>query len=204
LFTGPAVAQKWVVYTPPERDFRVLFPSEPTQGPTRDGAVAFRSQQESGDGHIEYVVYRLPASVKRTGNEAQDIEALLKARLGDDVPVRPIREEDTAADYQRYAFEYRRSVSVHRLAGAPGRYYHLEVMMPHGRSVIALQTARDFFASFQAGGVSVPGILAGFTQKVESWCQGRTDSFTRMFCEYSVCLQPGFETNPRCTGLFKR
>jgi hypothetical protein len=203
LLAQPAFAQKWVVYSPPERDFRVLFPSEPVQSAESDGAVAFRAQQEIEEDRIVYVVFRLPASVQRTGDEALDIQKLLLGRLGGDPP-RRMRDEEAPADFQGHLFEYRRSLSVNRIVGAAGRYYHLEVLMPRKRAPQGMQTARDFFASFQAGGVGVPGIMAGFTQQIDAWCQNRKDVFTRTFCEYSVCLQPGFAQNPKCAGLLKR
>ena len=204
LFGTLAMAQKWVVYTPPERDFRVLFPSEPVRAPGNDGSVAFRAQFESGDGMVEYRVYRLPPAVQRIGNEAQEIQNLLQARLGESVPVRRVSEEETSTDWQRYVFEYSRAWSINRLVGSGGRYYHLEVFVPRGSGYAVTQTARDFFASFQASGVSIPGLAAGVGQKVETWCQGRTDAFSRAFCEYSVCLQGAFAQDPRCAALLKR
>jgi hypothetical protein len=204
LLGAPAAAQNWVVYTPQERDFRVLFPSQPARLPGNDGTVAFRAQAESGDRTLQYTVYRLPTSLRRVGDEAQDIEKLLQARLGDSVPVRRVREEEPANDWQRYVFEYSRSISVNRLVGSGGRYYQLEVLIPGRTGSAGIQTARDFFASFQASGISIPGLVSGLSQGFDSWCQGRTDPFTRAFCEYSVCLQAAFEQDPRCAALFKR
>jgi hypothetical protein len=204
LLAAPAAGQKWVTYTPPERDFRVLFPSEPVRVPVNDGSVAYRALHEIGDHTVEYAVYRLPPSFQRGSDEAQDIQRLLLARLDGEGSVRWMREEDSAADYQRYVFQYRNSSSIDRIAGAPGRYYHLEVRTLGSRSLIAAQTARDFFASFSASGISIPGLVSGLGQRVETWCQGRTDPFTRAFCEYSACLQAGSEQDPRCTALFKR
>jgi hypothetical protein len=204
LLTQPAFAQKWVVYSPPERDFRVLFPSDPVQAKAGDGAISFRAlYDDAGAGNIEYVVHRLPAGVQLTGQEEQDIQRLLEARLGDVRVGRPPQQE-LDADWPRHVFEYRRSLSVNRVVTAGGRNYHLEVVMPRNRVQQGMQTARDFLTSFQAGGVSVPGALTGFTQKIETWCQGRTDVFTRTFCEYSTCLQPGFQQNPKCAGLLRR
>ena len=203
LLALPALAQNWVVYSPPEGDFRVLFPSAPVQSAETDGSVAFRAQQEIESDMIVYAVYRLPASVQRTGNDEIDIQQLLLARLGADPP-RRVRADEVPADFQGQLFEYRRSLSVSRIAGAAGRYYHLEVVMPRKRAHLGMQTARDFFASFQTGGTGVPGITAGLTQQIDAWCQNRQDAFTRTFCEYSVCLQPGFAQNPKCAALLKR
>jgi hypothetical protein len=202
VLTQPVLAQKWVVYSPPEGDFRVLFPASPVQSPESDGSVAFRAQQEIEADRIVYAVYRLPASVQRTGNEELDIQKVLLARLGE--PPGRVRAEEVPADFQGHLFEYRRSLSVSRIAGAAGRYYHLEVLMPRKRAHQGMQTARDFFASFQTGGAGVPGITTGFTQQIDTWCQNRTDVFTRTFCEYSVCLQAGFAQNPKCTALLQR
>jgi hypothetical protein len=192
-----------VVYSPPEGDFRVLFPSNPVQSPESDGSVAFRAQQDLEEGSLVFIVRRLSPSVHRTGDEAQDIHNLLQARAGEETP-RRVRAEEVPADFQGQLFEYRRSLSVNRIVGAGGRYYHLEVLAPRKRTHQGMQTARDFFASFQASGAGVPGIMTGFTQQIDAWCQNRDDVFSRTFCEYSVCLQPGFAQNPKCTGLLKR
>jgi hypothetical protein len=167
LLGHPALAQNFVVYSPPERDFRVLFPSNPVQAPERDGAVAFRAQQDAGEGAIEYVVRRLPATVQRTGSEEHDIQKLLVARLEGDGRVGRMRDEDLAAEWPRHVFEYRRSISVNRLVTAGSRSYHLEVLMPRNLMHRGMQTARDFFASFQASGVTVPGLM-GIVQRLPS------------------------------------
>jgi hypothetical protein len=203
LLAAPAFAQNWVAYVPAERDFRVLFPSQPTRSTAGDGSVVYRARFESGDHMIDYAVYRLPATVQRVSDEGQELRLRLQARLGDDVAVRSVREEDAGPAWERHVFRHRNATSVHRLVGAPGRYYELEVSMP-GRGFVAVQTARDFFNSFQASGLRLPSLALEIGQRIETWCQSRTDPFTRAFCEYSVCLQPGFEQNPRCTSLFRR
>ena len=204
VFAPLAAAQNWVVYVPVERDFRVLFPSPPSRSTAQDGSEVFRSRFESGDDQIEYVVYRLPATYQALGTEAQQIQQRLQSRTRDDVAVRALHEEDAGPMWERHMYRYRNTTSIHRLVGAPGRYYELEVVMPRGRTVIALQSARDFFNSFQATGVSLPSLITGLGQNIANWCQTRTDPFTRAFCEFSACLQPGLEQNPRCAPFYRR
>jgi hypothetical protein len=204
LFAGAGYAQNWVVFAPPEGDFRVIFPAPPGQTTGADGSVVFKATFENEENSVDYLVHRLPPGVPRIDDARAELQRRLQARVGEDIGVRYVHEEDSSPDWERYVFRYRRAVSIHRLVGTPGRYYELQVLMPRGRVGVAMHSARDFFNSFQATGLSLPGLGVAVAQRLEAWCQTRTDPFTRAFCEYSVCLQPGSEKYPHCASLLRR
>jgi hypothetical protein len=202
--SGAASGQDWTVYTPPEGDFRVLFPAPPVRLTEKDGSAAFRAGVENSDYAVQYTVYRVPAGFQSTGNPQADLRMRLGARAtNEDQSITNITEEDDEPTWERYVFRRdRRGMSVNRLVGTPGRYYELEVYIPRGPQHIAVQTARDFFNSFQATGFALlPSAMAAISQTLDNWCQKRTDPFSAAFCKFSVCLLPGHEKYPHCSSL---
>ncbi len=201
-FADSSYAQNWTAYDPDERDFRVLFPAPPERSTGADGSIAFKSAYHNAEDTVAYNVYRLPRAVQRVDDARNEIRRRLEARIGDDVTSVP--EQDDGPGWERHVFRFLGSVSVHRLVGHAGRYYELEVVMPRGSAGTAMGTARDFFNSFQVTGAPLSSIGIAVGQRIEAWCQGRTDPFTRALCVYSVCIQPGYEKYPQCTALFRR
>ena len=201
LLAAPVHAQNWIVFVPAERDFRVLLPEPPTRLNLPDGSIRFTSRVERNDYDVSYSVYRLPPGTPLTGDVRGDIRRRIQARSRDEErAARYIADEDPDRSWERYIFREGKSISVHRLVGYGGRYFELEVSMPRGSADLAVHTARDFFNSFQVTGMSLP-LLTTIVQRIDSWCQSRTDSFSRAFCQYSVCLQPGYEKHAHCSAL---
>lgn len=192
-------AQNWTVFVPQERDFRVVFPAEVTRLNQTDGSVAFRSAFEE----VEYTVYRLPANTAPITDPGGELQRRLATRVSDDVHIRRVRDDEDG-DWPRHVFEFRRSVSIHRLVEYRGRYYELQVRGSHDQRTLARHTARDFFNSFHLQGIPLPAIGGTLVQRLEAWCQSRTNRFARAFCEYSVCVQPGYEQYPHCNALLMR
>ena len=197
MLAGTSHAQNWILFIPAERDFRVLFPNPPTRSTDSDGSTVFRSRIEA----FEYAVYRLPPGTAPIANARAEIARRLSERLGDDAQVRHVRDDDEDGVWQREVFEVRPGISVHRLVEYGGRYYELQVLTPREHRGMARNTARDFFNSFQLSGVPPHAIGVTLVQRLEAWCQTRTNPFARAFCEYSVCLQPGSEKYPHCARL---
>lgn len=194
-------AQNWVAFVPPERDFRVLFPAAPVRSIAADGTIVFKATFENDDNSVDYVVHRLPSGVRQISDAQSEIRRRLEKRVHDDAGVQLIQDSDYGPDWGRHIFRHRRAISIHRLAGNPGRYYELEVILPRGRADVAIHTARDFFDSFQMTGFSVPASGIALEQRLQNWCQTRNDPFSRAFCEYSVCIQPDYEKHPHCKAL---
>lgn len=197
MFVSTAQAQNWVAFAPPEGDFRVLFPAPPVRQNEGDGSVAFKSTFDE----FEYVVYRSPPDAPRFTDAQVEIQRRLLERLGSDARVRPVQDQDDDRELQGHVFEVGRRISVHRIVEYGGRYYELQTLADRDKRAIVRQTARDFFNSFNLRGISLSSIGGTLVQRVEAWCQNRTNAFARAFCEYSVCLQPGYENYPRCTAL---
>lgn len=205
MVAGSVHAQNWVVFVPAERDFRVLFPGPPVRSTEADGSIAFKAQVERNEYDVNYVVYRLPSGIRPIGDARSVIEQRLRARVDEERGLRYVNEQDDDPGWDRHVFRHGpRAISVHRLVEHRGRYYELQVAMPRGSPQLAIHTARDFFNSFQITGVTLPafGVAAG--QRLEAWCQNRTDGFSSAFCRYSVCLQSGYEKYPHCTALLGR
>ena len=197
--TGAAQAQNWTAYIPAERDFRVLFPSPPTRSTEADGSTAFRALFEHEEGSLSYAVYRLPRVTRRAGNPQAEIARHIQARRPNE-DVEYLRDRDGTPDWDRHVFRHGRVLSVHRLVEHQGRFYELELTMPRGVSRKAMNTARDFFNSFQLTGIGLP-TMTTVAQQLETWCKDRGDAFSQAFCRYSVCLQPGYEKYPHCGAL---
>ena len=201
LLSGAAQAQSWIVFVPAERDFRVLLPEAPSRSTAVDGSTVFTARMERNDYDVRYSVYRLPPGVQLVGDPRADLQQRLQARARDEERgVRYVSDEIADGNWERYIFRYGKAISVHRLVGHGGRYYELEVSMPRGSPELAVHTARDFFNSFQARGLALPP-LTTIGQRIDAWCQARTDPFSRAFCQYSVCLQPGYEKHAHCSAL---
>jgi hypothetical protein len=47
--SGAAWGQNWTVFTPPEGDFKVLFPDAPVRLSEKDGSITFKTQVEESD-----------------------------------------------------------------------------------------------------------------------------------------------------------
>lgn len=201
MLTATAHAENWVVFIPAERDFRVLLPAPPVRATAPDGSTVFQARVERNDYDIAFSVYRLPPDSRPLGDARAEIQQRLQARTPDDERgVRYVRDEDSDGSWDRHVFRRGpRAISVHRLVGQGGRYFELEVSMPRGSPQLAVHTARDFFNSFQVTGAGLP--LGTLVQRIDTWCQNRTDPFSRAFCQYSVCLQPGYEKHAHCSAL---
>ncbi|HEX6003852.1 MAG TPA: hypothetical protein VFZ14_07645 [Burkholderiales bacterium] len=194
-------AQNWVAFTPPERDFRALFPELPSQSTAPDGSTVFAAAVSRNEFDVRYAVYRLPSGARLVGDPRSDLQQRLQARARDEERgVRYVQDDGAEPGWERYVFRQGKVVSVHRLVGRVGRYYELEVSLPRGSPELAVRTARDFFNSFQATGIALPSI-ATITQQLDTWCKDRKDAFSQAFCRYSVCLQPGYEKYPHCAAL---
>lgn len=201
MLSETAHAQNWIVFVPAERDFRVLLPEVPARSTARDGSTVFTARMERNEYDVRYSVYRLPPGAHLIGDPRVDLQQRLQARVRDEERgIRYVSDEISDGKWERHIFRHGKSISVHRLVGHGGRYYELEVSMPRGSPELAVHTARDFFNSFQARGLSIPS-LTTIVQRIETWCQGRKDPFSQAFCQYSVCLQPGYEKYPHCSTL---
>lgn len=201
---GSGYAQNWIVFVPAERDFRVLFPSPPDRFTAGDGSIAFKTSVEHDGYNANYVVYRLPANVRYIDDARAEIQKRIVERVGDDRGVRYANEDDGDSGWERHVFRYGPIVSIHRLVGHRGRYYELEVSGPRGVAPLAMNTARDFFNSFHMSGVTLPGLGIAVGQRLEAWCQNRTDPFSHAFCRYSVCLREDHGQYPHCAALYRR
>jgi hypothetical protein len=201
VLSGAAQAQSWIVFVPAERDFRVLLPEPPSRNYLADGSHVFTSRVDREEYDITFSVYRLPARISEPVNARAVIEKRVRARRDEERrAVVYVRDEEDDGPWERYLFRQGGLISVHRLAGHAGRYYELEVLVPRGSPAMAVRTARDFFNSFQVTGAGLPP-AGTIVQRIETWCQGRKDSFSHAFCQYSVCLQPGYEKYPHCSVL---
>lgn len=201
---GSVYGQNWTAYAPPERDFRVLFPEPPSRSTAPDGSTVFTARLERNEYDVKYSVYRLPAGSRLAGDARADIQQRLLARTRDEERgVRYVQEDGGEPGWERYVFRQGKAISIHRLVGRAGRYYELEVAMPRGSPELAVHTARDFFNSFQASGIGLPSVTT-VVQQIDTWCKARTDAFSKAFCQYSVCLQSGYEKYPHCTALLGR
>lgn len=199
LLAGTAHAQNWIVFIPAERDFRVLFPEPPARRTAPDGSTVYRARIERNDYEIAFSVYRLALDARLPGDARSEIQQRLQAR-NEDRTIRYVPDEDPDRGWERHVFRQGSTFSVHRLVRHRGRYFELEVSLPRGSPELAVHTARDFFNSFQVTGAGLPPI-GTVVQRIETWCQGRKDSFSQAFCQYSVCLQPGYEKYPHCSAL---
>jgi hypothetical protein len=191
-----ASAQSWVVFIPAERDFRALFPEPPARSAEADGAVAFKASFDD----VQYIVFRHDARRLRDVDLRSRIIQRLEA--GGDT-VQQVTDEDGNSDPAEYVFRRGGVSSVHRIYARRGRYYELVVQSARSAFAGARQTARDFFGSFQMT-VGVPSIRMRRGLTLDALCTGRTNAYSRAFCEYAVCLQPDYEHYPHCARLLAR
>lgn len=195
-FSAGAAAQKWTVYSPQEKDFRVVFPQPPARAAVANGAVAFTATAE----RIEYAVYRRDPRLEPVENATRAMRQRLKRADDDERPVRRKKGEDDDPATTERVFQSGDRVSIHRLFVAKDRYYELVVRSSRQEASEARVTSRDFFGSFQMGGaVLAPAGAAGVAPDV--LCKGRGNAFSRTYCEYRTCLQPGYDKHPYCVKL---
>ncbi len=193
-----ATAQSWTLFTPPEQDFRVVFPRAPARTDEAGGAVAFTAKAEG----MEYVVYRRDPKRQPIGNAGNDIRQRLQRDADDERPVQRIGEEGDGPAGAEHAFRLGSRLSIHRVFVAPARYYELVVRAPRDELSDARRAGRDFYGTFQlldAGALAAPAAAPGLAPDV--MCQGRSNAFSRKFCEYRTCFQPGYEKHPYCAKL---
>jgi hypothetical protein len=196
-WTVIAPAQTPVVYTPPEGDFRVLFPAAPVQSAIADGAVAYSAVAEE----MTFIVYRRDPAKQPIGNPARSIEERLRGG-NEELRVQRRRDRDGDANPDIHEFVVRGQISIHRLFVAEGRYYETVVRGPRGEPGRTRAAARDFFGSFQIGSAPVAaGALAKLTPDVI--CKDRSSGFFRTFCEYSYCLRSQHRGQPYCQNLLR-
>jgi len=203
LLPAAVHAQNWVAFVPLERDFRVLFPEPPQRTVESDGTAVFKSAHGNEGNSAVYAVHRLPHTFRPDMNARGTIEQRLQKRIRDDDNLRYPREENDGPEWDRHVFRYRHFVSVHRLVENRGRYYELEVILPREKAQVAMHTARDFFESFQMTGIPLATAGIAIGQRLDAWCQNRTDPFSRAFCEYSAFLRPGHDKYPHCISVFR-
>jgi len=197
LWGGVALAQTPVVYTPPEGDFRVLFPAQPVSAATPDGAVSYSAVAEE----MTFIVYRRDLARQPIGNPAASIEQRLRGG-NEELRVQRRRDRDGDANPEVHEFVVRGQLSIHRLFVAQGRYYEAVVKAPVVELGPARRLARDFFDSFQIGGaLAAAGALAKLTP--DAICKARSNSFSRTYCEYSHCLRSEHRGQPYCQNLLR-
>jgi hypothetical protein len=195
-WAAAASGQTWTLYAPPEGDFRVLFPATPTRAATADGAVAYSAAAEN----MTFTVFRRDPRSQPIGNPASDIQRRLRGD-NDDMVIQRLGGKEGDARPDEYVF-LARGVSIHHLFIAEGRYYEVVVRAPRDEIGRARTIARDFFGSFQIG--SAP-IVAGAPAAVapDVICKGRSNAFSRSYCEYSTCLKSQHRAQPFCQNLLR-
>lgn len=195
LLPGTAAAQSWTLYTPAERDFRVLMPAPPMRMDLPSGSVEFRVEADQR----QYSVFRHdPRRVAGGTSVREDIIA----RLGNgDQSVRSYGQDEGDLAPNEFLFRVGGAWTMHRAIVESGRYYELVVKAaPDER--ISPADARDFFNSFQTGGISAQPAWTTLTRLPgPDSCQARGSTFSRRFCEYLTCLAPGTENHPVCRAL---
>ncbi len=190
LWSGGAAAQAVQLFSPPERDFRVLMPGSPQRFTTPDGSVEFRSDT----GVYQYSVFRHDPRRLAGG-----------ANVGDDIAKRISKDDQTARSNaeqtlprNEFMFRVGPTQSMHRAFVESGRYYELVVQAQPGEGMSETES-RDFFSSFQMGRAS--GFQGLTNVPAPEACQGRPSAFSRRFCEYVSCTRAGTENHPVCRSL---
>lgn len=192
LFSGGVLAQSFIFYAPPERDFRVLLPGPPTRLNTPSGSVEFRTDT----GTYQYSVFR--HDPRRISSAAAAREDIVQRISGDDQFARRFGQDDGDLGPNDYVFRVASVWTVHRVVFESGRYYEL-VVKAGADEGIPRQLARDFFNSFQMGGVSGFPVFANLP--APDSCLARDNAYARRFCEYLTCQVPGYENHPACAGI---
>lgn len=156
------------------------------------GSVEFRVEADQR----QYSVFRHdPRRVAGGTSVREDIIA----RLGNnDQSVRNVGQDDADLAPNEFMFRVGGAWTMHRAVVESGRYYELVVKAAPDERV-SPQEARDFFNSFQTGGISAAPALSNLPGPDS--CQARSSTFSRRFCEYLTCLAPGTENHPVCRAL---
>lgn len=192
LFSCGAFAQSWILFVPAERDFRVLMPAVPTRPEPPPGSVEFRA----AGGQRTFSVFRHDP---RRATDINRARVYVEERLNDaGFSPSPVDPDSGNLGPDEMEFRVGGSLNMHKVIVEAGRFYELVVQAP-GDEGINRQEARDFFNSFQMGGV---GLFPAFSNlPTPDTCQSRSNAFSRRFCEYLTCLLPGYESHPVCASL---
>jgi hypothetical protein len=194
-----AWAQSWIVFSPRERDFRVVFPAPPVRAAGVDGAVEFKA----GAGELQFVVVRRDPRRLADVSVLDDILKRLQAR-GDET-IKRFGEEEGDTEPGEYIFRSGGVYTIHRVFADQRHYYELVVQSPpDDYATVRRTTARDFFGSFQVSGLGFPWMAARTTAAPDALCRDRPNVFARMYCEYRACIEPGNEKTSYCARLFGR
>ncbi len=196
-------AQNWTAYTPPERDFQVLFPETPTYLTKADGSVEYMAGEE-----INYIVYRHKTRLAPNADVAQVIRQRLVNVYGDDRPLAQIHSDDRMRFFpDQYVFRIGGSggiYTIHKVFASGDRFYELVVRSRGGGRATASMTASDFFATFKPTGFASTLTASPLNLTLDQLCKDRTDSFSRAFCEFRACFDSTFEKLPACVRLLGR
>lgn len=202
-FCGGALAQNWIAYKPPERDFQVLFPEQPTSTTKADGAVEYIAGEE-----ISYIVYRHKTALPPNTDVAQVIRHRLVNVYGDDRPLAQLQDDDQIRSVPgQYVFRIGGSggiYTIHKVFASGSRFYELVVRSRGGGRASASMTTGDFFATFKPAGFAAAVNTGLLNLTLDQLCKDRTDSFSRAFCEFRACFDSTFEKPPYCAGLLRR
>ncbi len=187
-----AHAQQWVMFVPQERDFRVLLPATPTRTLPRDGSVEYRVTA----GPYQFFVFRHERRLLASSAAAR--ADVFRRLASDEQQVRSIGDIDDDPGASEFMYRMGSLLSMHRVFVDATTYYELAVVS-HQDDPVPLELVRDFFNSFQRGGVT------GFPQFANlpgpETCQARANAFARRLCEYLSCQVPGHERHPACAGI---
>ena len=194
-----ASAQSWIVFTPWERDFRVVFPAPPVRAAGIDGAVEFKATA----GALQFTVVRRDPRRLADVRVLDDVLKRLQAR-GDET-IKRFGEEDGDMEPGEYVFRSGGVYTIHRVFADQRHYYELIVQTPPDEYATVRRTsARDFFASFQVTSAGFPWGIGIPAAAPDALCRDRPNVFARMYCEYRACIEPGNERTSFCTRLFGR
>lgn len=194
FISSNVMAQSWILYAPPEGDFRVLLPAPPSRSNVAESGVEFHSIA----GTERFSVIRYDARQAAAVDQAR---LITMRRIGDgDRQPRDVGYDKSDLLPNEFELRLGRSRSMHRIVLESGRYYELMVQSDDDDG-LSRDTARDFFNSFQMG----MGLGRGFgvlgNIPTPQTCQTRPNALSRRLCEYLTCLAPGQEANPVCVAL---
>lgn len=186
---------QWTLYSPPEGDFRVLFPAPPERIPATQGSVEFRARA----GQLEYSVFRHDPG-RLAGASIR--ENVITRISGSDQNARSFGDGEGELKPDEFHFMVASVWSIHRVVTESGRYYELAIRSD-SQDAVTLQAARDFFSSFQLGSGISTGFPAPSNLPGPESCKSRSNAFSQRFCEYLTCLVPANQAHPACTSLPK-
>jgi len=190
FFSSGVLAQSWIFYAPPERDFRALFPGPPARLNMPSGSVEFRTDT----GTYQYSVFR--HDPRRISSIAALRDEIIQRSSNDDQY--PAGQDDSDLGPNELIFRVGMTWTMHRVVIESGRSYEL-VVKAGPDDGIPRQAARDFFNSFQMGGVRGFPVITNLP--APDSCQARGNAFARRFCEYLTCQVSGYENHPACAGI---